>query len=128
MSEGGVRLLICGSRDFKDLQKMGEEVEAIIEKFGPLECIIQGGARGADYLAKRVALIKEVPCEEYKADWDTYGRSAGSVRNGVMLSEGKPTIILAFPLVTSRGTWDLIRRAQRSTHIPNDNIIIVQDE
>lgn len=52
----------------------------------------------------------------YPANWQRYGRAAGPVRNQQMLDEGKPDLILAFhqDIVNSKGTADMIRRANRA--------------
>lgn len=60
-------------------------------------CIIQGGALGADNLGKQWAQLYEVPNKEYPADWNTFGKAAGIMRNETMLNEGAPDIVVAFP-------------------------------
>lgn len=70
--------------------------------------IIQGGAKGADFLAKCWAKEKAVPCEEYPADW-SLGKQAGIIRNKRMLEEGKPDLVLAFP--GGKGTANMIWQA-----------------
>jgi hypothetical protein len=42
-----------------------------------------------------------------------------------MLDEGKPHCVLAFPLPSSRGTWDMVRRAKAAglpVFMPGDAI------
>ncbi len=74
--------------------------------------IIEGGAKGADELARSWARINSVPCYTYRADWDQYGKAAGSIRNQTMLDDGKPDRVLAFPGGT--GTADMVRRAKKA--------------
>lgn len=76
--------------------------------------IIAGGARGADNAAVDWAIVSHAPFTEYHADWEKYGKNAGPVRNQYMLDEGKPDIVLAFPSKNSRGTWDMVRRAEKA--------------
>ena len=86
-----------------------------IESDDELECIIEGGARGADKLARKAAEYLDIPVVEYPADWNRYGKRAGYMRNEQMLREGKPDRVMAFnkgPILT-RGTHDMIRRAER---------------
>lgn len=58
--------------------------------------VIHGGARGADQIAGEFAEFYHCAVEEYPAQWQTYGKRAGFVRNRQMLEEGKPEIVLAF--------------------------------
>lgn len=104
-----MRILITGSRNWIDEAVIADA----IVKADATE-IIHGGARGADSLAGKVARDMRLPCTEYIADWKRHGRAAGSIRNQRMLNEGKPDLVLAFPLEESRGTWDMVRRAKRA--------------
>lgn len=74
--------------------------------------LIAGGASGADTLVKTLARTFRVTLEEYPADWKTYGRAAGPMRNQRMLDEGKPDAVLAMP--GGRGTADMVRRAEKA--------------
>lgn len=52
---------------------------------------------------------------QFPADWSRHGKAAGPIRNQQMLDEGKPDIVVAItdkPLEESRGTADMVRRAQ----------------
>ena len=84
-----------------------------------IEVIIHGGCRGADLLAADVAKELSIPTEEYPADWNTHGRSAGPKRNQQMLDKGKPTFVLAFhdDIDESKGTKDMVLRAKKA-HLP----------
>lgn len=100
-----MRVLVCGGRDYLNYEKV----------FGYLDrrrsedtVIIQGGAKGADFLAKCWAKARAVPCEEYLADW-SLGKQAGMLRNKRMLEEGKPDLVLAFP--GGKGTANMVHQA-----------------
>ena len=56
----------------------------------------QGGATGADRCAKHWALDREVPEFEHAADWATFGRAAGPIRNKDMHETVKPDLVVAF--------------------------------
>ena len=86
-------LLICGGRDFTDAAALHRAMILI-----PLpSIIIEGGARGADHLAKEWAKAHGVHYAEVPALWDFYGkRKAGSLRNKAM-SALKPDYCLALP-------------------------------
>ena len=66
---------------------------------------------GADYLAESVAHELGWEVEQFPADWDTYGRAAGPIRNAVMVEKGAD-VCLAFPMTGSRGAIDCMRRAK----------------
>jgi hypothetical protein len=71
--------------------------------------IIAGGAPGADSHAEQWAKDRTLPVKVFKAQWKMYGRSAGPIRNGVMLAKGKPDFVVAFP--GGDGTADMVRQA-----------------
>jgi hypothetical protein len=108
-----VRVLVCGSRDFDDRELM----LWFCGTFRNGDVLIEGGARGADRLARQAveALGFDVRIREFPADWERHGKAAGPIRNQQMLDEGKPDVVVAFvskPLVESRGTADMVRRAK----------------
>jgi YspA, cpYpsA-related SLOG family len=108
-----MRVLVCGGRDFKDKDLLEKELDKIHEpKFfnpGNIKLLIQGGASGADYLAREWASTKAVGVRTFKADWYKYRLRAGPIRNKQMLDEGKPDLVIAFP--GGKGTADMIRQA-----------------
>lgn len=103
-----MRVLVCGGRDFTDKDLMFDFLDKHEADYGPYT-VIQGGARGADALAKEWANDLNLPVEEYKADWLLYGKAAGPIRNKQMLDEGKPDLVIAFP--GGRGTQNMIQQA-----------------
>lgn len=103
-----IRLLVCGGRDYQDLDEAFGAMDRINEKRG-VSVIIHGAARGADTLARDWAIWRNVPQIQFPADWDKHGRAAGPIRNQQMIDEGKPDAVLALP--GGRGTADMMRRA-----------------
>jgi YspA, cpYpsA-related SLOG family len=103
-----MRVLVCGGRTFKNRRLVYEALD-ILHRVG-IDCIIEGGASGADMLGRQWAHSAAVPIETFYADWDMYGPGAGPMRNARMLAEGKPDIVLAFP--GGPGTADMVRRAK----------------
>lgn len=90
------RILVCGGRDFDDGHCVFRELNGALEHYG--ECIIiQGGANGADNLARQWALSRGICCIQVDAPWDKFGKSAGAIRNAWMLQYCAPTIVIAFP-------------------------------
>lgn len=102
-----LRALVCGGRDFTDR----EMVFRALDELRPL-VIIEGGARGADALARQWALDRGVKFLEFPADWQHHGKKAGPIRNAMMLEEGKPDMVIAF--AGGRGTDDMLRKARKA--------------
>lgn len=116
------RVLICGGRDFTAFAQADNIVRDHLAtmSFDPPEkqdvVFISGMAKGADQIPFHI--IKGEESEwgtvlEFPADWDRYGRKAGPLRNQQMIDEGHPNLVIAFPTETSRGTYDMIRRAKK---------------
>lgn len=95
------KLLIAGSRDFNDYELLKKSI-----KPENIECIISGCARGADTLAIVYANELGIPVEKYPADWNKYGKSAGYIRNKVMVD--RATAVICFWDGKSRGTQHTI--------------------
>lgn len=108
-----MKLLICGSRTFRDLKLM----EKHLEEFATLDnvhdiTIIHGDAKGADKAADRIAKKYGWKVERYPADWEAYGKAAGIIRNDLML-DLKPDLVMAFWDGKSRGTKHTIEEAKK---------------
>jgi len=80
------RILIAGSRTFKDYDRMYKEVTKYIyrEPCENLITVVSGGANGADKLAERYAKHLEFKFKLFPANWDKYGKPAGMIRNEEM--------------------------------------------
>lgn len=104
-----MRVVVTGSRDWTDQHAISWELEALPSG----SVVIEGGARGADTIARKRALDLGLDVETYWANWIKHGGGrAGGIRNQRMLDTGVD-LVLAFPLPGSRGTWDCVRRAER---------------
>lgn len=105
-----MKLLICGGRDFDD-------VEFIITQLGRLHQnrqiteLIHGAAKGADTICSLWAKEMDIPVRPFPADWKTHPRAAGPIRNQQMLTEGKPDALFAFP--GGKGTADMVNRSKK---------------
>lgn len=95
-----MKLAVVGSRDFDDYALLRDSVLTNFD----LEdlVIISGGARGADNLAKTFALSYDIPFLEFKADWASYGKSAGYKRNKQIVDSCD--LLIAFWDRKSKGT------------------------
>lgn len=103
------RVLVCGGRDFTD-EKMAFSILDLAHAANPIIKLIHGAAAGADMLAAMWAAKRNVQTEAFPADWDTYGKSAGPIRNRKMLDEGKPDMVIAFP--GGHGTNNMLAQAE----------------
>lgn len=75
--------------------------------------VVHGDAKGADTIADQMARGMGMIPEPHPADWSTYGRAAGPIRNQEMVDLGA-SVCLAFLKDGSIGTADCIRRAKKA--------------
>lgn len=106
-----MRVLVCGGRDYADKERVWAVLDKLADEAG-ISCIIQGGARGADSLASDYADENGFYQQQYDADWGAFGSMAGPMRNKVMLEEGRPDVVIAFP--GGAGTRNMIRQARKA--------------
>lgn len=80
------RVIVAGSRTFKNYPLLANKLDVILVNFGALDslAIISGGAPGADKLGEKYAQEKQVPLILVRALWHLYGDSAGPKRNALM--------------------------------------------
>jgi predicted Rossmann-fold nucleotide-binding protein len=104
-----IRVLVCGGRRYRDAMTLGSWLGGIHKDRG-IAVIIEGGAGGADELARLFAEFAGIPVQTFPACWDKHGKAAGPIRNRQMLDEGKPDLVVAFP--GGRGTADMVRQAR----------------
>jgi len=101
----GLRVLVCGSRYYTNYRKVLEQLRKL-----NVELVIAGACRGADSLAVKAARACGIPYVEFPADWQTFGKAAGPIRNAKMLKEGKPDFVLVFhpDVENSKGTKHML--------------------
>lgn len=104
-----MRVLVCGGRDFTDRALLFDALDKF-NAAAPIDCIIHGDARGADQLAGDWASERNICCDIYPANWDRDGKAAGPIRNRLMLTDGRPDQVIAFP--GGRGTADMVKQAK----------------
>jgi hypothetical protein len=109
-----MKILFCGDRDWSDVATIEETISNLLDKFGTFT-VIEGEARGADRLSRRVAEAYGLEVEAYPADWQQFGRAAGPIRNKRMLLEGKPDLVVAFhaAIADSKGTQNMLEIATK---------------
>jgi len=103
----GVRILVCGGRDYADAEKV-RGVLGLYKHRQPT--LVHGDCAGADRLADWTArVVYGWQTERHPANWRKHGRGAGPARNERMARLGAD-VLLAFP--GGRGTEDMVRRAE----------------
>lgn len=134
-----MRILVCGGRNFAnpipydhspENKKAMDEYRFVMNELHKISIefskeynehdnwlptdivIINGSAKGVDSASSDWAIVNYAQLEEYPADWKTYGKGAGPIRNQQMLDEGKPDLVVAFP--GESGTADMVRRAKKA--------------
>lgn len=106
-----ISVLICGGRNVTRTSK----IRKIISQLPPDTTVIVGGARGADSIAENVARELGLQVRVFPADWATYGKAAGPIRNQQMLVQGRPDVVIAFwEGELGRGTADMLSRARKA--------------
>ncbi|MEJ8814914.1 DUF2493 domain-containing protein [Variovorax ureilyticus] len=90
-----MRVLVCGGHRYDDWAFIVSVLDRVHAR-RPLTLLIEGGATGADNLARRWALARGIEVATYRADWDRYQHRAVSIRNAQMLREGRPELVVAF--------------------------------
>ena len=101
-----MKVLVCGGRDFADPEKLSK----VLDQYKDMTCLIQGGAKGADRLAKKWAELRGIPVITMEANWNYYAKSAGPIRNSWMLDYCEPDYVVMFP--GGRGTQDMCEKAE----------------
>ena len=109
-----IKLIIAGGRDFSDYQLLQLETQRFLveQNFNPSQLtIISGKAQGADSLGEQFARKYHFQVEEFPADWNTYGKRAGYLRNEVMAHNADALIAIWDGY--SKGTKHMIDLAKK---------------
>lgn len=112
-----MKILCCGSRNWTEWFIIKKTLSRLLASLNRRFIVLHGGAKGADSLSGMMAGMLGLQVEITPADWLTYGRRAGMIRNTQML-ERKPDYVIAFWNGQSRGTLDTIQKAVNVYRIP----------
>jgi len=101
MRKGG-KILVCGGRHYDDGDFLNSALNGLLREYEWFEALIEGGATGADRLARDWAMERGIPTVTFTANWKKWGLAAGIIRNKHMIDVMKPDMVIAFP--GGRGT------------------------
>ena len=102
-------VVVCGGRHYSDRAFVEATLDKVSHHF-PIAAVAHGAATGADELAGNWARKHRLQEILFPANWGSMGRYAGPVRNRIMLTILKPTLVVAFP--GGAGTAGTVRLAK----------------
>lgn len=80
-----MKIIIAGSRNIIDYDKIKKIIDSIVEKNNiQITEVISGCALGIDTIAINWAWNKNISVKKFPADWNKYGKKAGYLRNEEM--------------------------------------------
>ena len=112
-----MKILFTGGREWDDAETVDAALCMVLERLGLKSnevIVVEGGARGLDTTAHRIAADLGCKVMTFPAEWSKYGRSAGIIRNRRMLDTA-PDLVLGFhsDLKSSKGTKDCVSEARK---------------
>ena len=106
-------ICVCGSREFKDKNFIYSKITDFTNNLNEEFVIIEGGATGADEIARQYCEENNIVHKTFEADWENLGKSAGPIRNRYMAEISD--YVLAFKLKDkkNKGTNNMIKEAKK---------------
>jgi hypothetical protein len=108
-----MRVAIVGSRDYTD----GTFIEMCVRQLSAGDYVVSGGASGADFLAEKYAMRMGVSRIIHEAYWAKHGKSAGPIRNSLIVKDSDCVLAFYTNRSESRGTLNCVSQA-KSKGIP----------
>jgi len=106
------KVIVTGGRNYKDEKVAFQALDWAFQKFDIGE-VVQGGATGADALARKWGKSRGMWVTTCRALWKLFGKAAGPIRNQAMISGNKDAAcLIAFP--GGRGTDNCIACALKA--------------
>lgn len=109
------RVLVCGDRYWDDTKFIYDTLDRLaLEVY--IDCLIEGDGKGVDRIAGFWARSHSIDNFKYPADWQSYGKRAGPMRNHEMLLKGNPGIVVSFhdDLKNSKGTKHMMAISEKA--------------
>jgi hypothetical protein len=100
-----MRIIIAGGRSFKDYNRLSSVCDYMLQNQTDVE-IVSGTAMGADKLGERYAQERGYKIARFPAEWSTYQKAAGFIRNKQMAEYSNA--LIAFWDGRSKGTEHMI--------------------
>lgn len=127
MSEGNAtvkRVVIAGCRNYQNYAEAKKYIDDCLSEIRKTNriIIVSGCAGGADLLGIRYADENSLSVERYPADWRTYGKAAGPIRNKKMAEISD--YVICFWDGKSKGTKSMLeysRKYSKPIRIKNIN-------
>ena len=107
-------VLIAGCRDYNNYAEAKRYINRCIAEIRKRYkiTVISGGARGTDNLGELYAIENGFDVKKYLPGWERYGKSAGPLRNKIMVD--KADFIICFWNGKSRGTASTVKYAVKT--------------
>lgn len=109
MTQKPRRILITGSRDWTDRERMQRELRWIQTCYIDAT-LVHGDCRGADKMAGEIWTELGGKVEAHPARWGEHGKAAGEIRNNHMVKLGAD-LCIGFTLPQCRGTRNCMKAA-----------------
>lgn len=87
-----MKVIVCGGRNYLKRDYLFQCLDSLVT----ITEVIEGGANGADTLARLWAMERKKKVITVHADWENMGKAAGYHRDIFMISM-KPDAVVAFP-------------------------------
>lgn len=112
-----VRIAIVGGREFTNYEYMKQSVADFMEHYGltmnRIECVVSGGAKGADRLAEQWADEFNIDKKIFKPDYKQHSGRLAPLKRNLQIVE-YATHLIAFPSKNSKGTYHAVNAAKRN--------------
>ena len=105
-----MKIIIAGSRNFTDYQKLKTECDQFLQDHKNIEIVSGGHYKGADKLGIEYANEKGFDLIKFPAEWNKFGKAAGPKRNKEMAKYADALIV--FWDGKSKGTLNMINLAK----------------
>ena len=107
------RITVTGSRDWREIGVLRAALLDQLLDHGQFLLGVGDCPTGADKMALGWGKGRLTwPVVQFTAPWTQAGKGAGMIRNHFMIDMFRPHLVLAFPLLDSRGTVDCMDYAE----------------
>lgn len=106
-----MKLAVVGSREGINWELVFSKLDSLLARMTAAGkaselVIVSGGARGVDSYGEQWARSRGIPTEIYHPDWQTHGKSAGFLRNTLIMQASDSCVAFG----ETKGTADTVRK------------------